>query len=584
MAPDAPKGSSKNSKSKKKKKVIKPKLTAEQRKTNKLKADHTRTVRAVFRNTGFARASEIAGENVSFLDRDGEFDDAFLLENLLILVEYTTTQSAGVSDHLKPKKILFRKVVDNSIDFIAYLKGKFPAFAGRLGSTYHEDRMMVRIVYCSRYNFDEQIKSIVDEPVYFDYPILKYFEKISSAIKLSSQHELLEFLSVDPLEVGTAGRFGKTEAGEAYPGSLLPEEASGFPKGYKVVSFYADAAALLQRAFVLRHKGWRGSQQAYQRMVIPSKIETIRAALREKGQVAVNNVIATLPHDVKPVGSDGHTIDVTTLKRTAPVKISLPLRPNSIGLIDGQHRLFAYYRSEKDDPRIALLRDQQNLLVTGIIYPQNMAEAEAERFEASLFLSINSNQSSAPPELRQEIEVLLNPFSPTAISKQVMGGIAATGPLSEHVERYFYDKGKLKTSSIVSFGLGPLLKLSGEDSIFSAFSHPEKDGIAKCTSTAALTAYLQQAISTINVFLGAVRVNVRKERWTSDRNIPDRLITVTYVNSFLITLRMLLQADRPLDFENLSRNLAGFDAFDTKPFSSSQYNRMAEAIFHKHFG
>lgn len=443
--------------------------------------------------------------------------------------------------------------------------------------------MIVRIVYCSRYSFDGQIKSIVDEPIYLDYPILKYFEKISSAIKLSSRHELLEFLEVEPLEVGTAGRFSKAEAGEAYPGSLLPEEASGFPKGYKVVSFYADAAALLQRAFVLRRKGWRGSQQAYQRMVIPSKIETIRAALREKGQVAVNNVIATLPHDVKPVGPDGHTIDVATLKRTAPVKISLPLRPNSIGLIDGQHRLFAYYRSEKDDPRIALLRDQQNLLVTGIIYPQNMAEAEAERFEASLFLSINSNQSSAPPELRQEIEVLLNPFSPTAISKQVMGGIASEGPLSEHVERYFYDKGKLKTSSIVSFGLGPLLKLSGDDSIFSVFSHPEKDGIAKGTSTAALTAYLRQAISTINIFLSAVRFNVRKDRWTSDRNIPDRLLTVTYVNSFLITLRMLLQTGKPTDFETLSRNLAGFDIFDTKPFSSSQYNRMAEAIFDKHF-
>jgi hypothetical protein len=56
-----------------------------------------------------------------------------------------------------------------------------------------------------------------------------------------------------------------------------------------------------------------------------------------------------------------------------------------------QHRLFSYYKAREDDQTIAKLRHQQNLLVTGIIYPKGLNEKEAERFEAALFLSINSN-------------------------------------------------------------------------------------------------------------------------------------------------------------------------------------------------
>lgn len=124
-------------------------------------------------------------------------------------------------------------------------------------------------------------------------------------------------------------------------------------------------------------------------------------------------------------------------------------------------------RTGKTTPKIAKLRNEQNLLVTGIIYPPNTQREAAERFEATLFLAINSNQTNAPAALRQEIEVILKPFSPTAIGKQVMQRLAKSGPLQGHVEAYFFDKGKLKTTSIVSYGLGPLIKLGGDDSLSS---------------------------------------------------------------------------------------------------------------------
>ena len=345
-------------KKKAKAKKAKPKLTAEQKRANKIKADHIRSVRSTFRNSGFDRVAELAEKEISFGGQAGEFDDAFIYENLIILVEYTASQSSDVTDHLKKKKIIFSKILAGSIDFIGYLRDKFPKFHERLGDLYYEDRYIVKIVYCSRNAYDAAIQAVVDEPAYLDYHLLKYFEKIAATIKLSAQAELLQFLGVEPAEIGQGGKFPKKGSTDPYHGSLLPDEASGYPKGYKVVSFYADAASLLERAFVLRRSGWRGSVEAYQRMLIPAKIEAIRSALKSKKQVAVNNIIATLPTDVNPI-QDGKTVDISQLKRTAPVEIALPIRPNSIGLVDGQHRLFSYYRSREDDPLIAKLRDQQ---------------------------------------------------------------------------------------------------------------------------------------------------------------------------------------------------------------------------------
>lgn len=561
----------------------KKKLTPEERKQKKIKSSHVRTVRSMFRNLGFDRAAEISGVEIEIGGQAGEFDDAFVYENLLLLVEYTTSQSSDVTGHLKNKKIIFSKVLSDPKGFLTYLRSKSSAFDTRLGSKFHADKYIVRIVYCSLNSYDESIKVVVDEPEYLDFPVLKYFERIAGIIKMSALSEILQFLRVDPAQIAKNGIFPGKSQSNSYDGSILPEWSSGFPAGYKVVSFYVEAAALLNRAFVLRRDGWRGSLQAYQRMVQPSKIEAIRKKLKSDHRVFVNNIIATLPADVQPESSDGKPVDITKLTNTEPVKIRLPTRANSIGLIDGQHRLYSYYESRDDDEEIAQLRHQQNLLMTGVIYPDGIKSTEAERFEAALFLSINANQTNAPTPLRQEIEVLLSPFTSIAIGRQVMRALATSGPLAGHTERYFFEKGKLKTSSIVSYGLGPLLKLSGDDSLFSRFDHPEKDGIQAGTSATGLEAYVQFSASAINQFLNAVKSNVDAVRWTSDVRVKNRLLAVTYINSFLITLRLLIQSGQKIDFKSLQSKLKGINDFNFKSYHSSQYNRMAEKILDTHF-
>jgi len=559
----------------------KKKLTPQE----KLQRAHRRAVRAAFRYAGFDRVSELAEKVFTYDNQKAEFDDAFLHENVLLLVEYTVHAPENVKGHLKKKKIICDLITDDPQSFFTFLRGKYKDFDDRIKANgeFPSSRLILKIVYCSLQDFEPNAKTHFGNLVFFDFPIVKYFEKITRTIRLSARPELLSFIGIDPNAVRHEGGFIPSGSSDPYRGSVLPEEASGLPEGYKVVSFYADPASLLKRCFVLRRNGWRATTEAYQRMLLPSKIESLRKMVFKEKRVAINNLIVTLPATVHPVDEDGKTIDAGKLTQTAPVKIQLPADPNTMGVIDGQHRLFAYYVSDKDTPEQIALRKMQNLLVTGVIYPATADELEKERFEAGLFLDINSNQTSASSELTQEIKVLIDPFDQISIAKQVMERLATTQPLFGYVERYFYEKGKLKTSSIVSYGLSPLVKLTGSDSLFAIFPNPNKNKLLKGESKETLKEYIDFSAKTIADFLKAVREDVGAARWTADRKVANRIIAVTYVNAFLITLRKIIENGKSLDPAGLKTSLSGISAFNFKAFHSSQYNRMAEKIYDKHF-
>ena len=63
-----------------------------------------------------------------------------------------------------------------------------------------------------------------------------------------------------------------------------------------------------------------------------------------------------------------------------------------------------------------------------------------------------------------------------------------------------------------------------------------------------------------------------------------RVLATTYVNSFLITLRLLIKEGKSLTAVDLDKAFEGIDAFDFSKYHSSQYKRMAEQIVHIHFG
>ena len=540
--------------------------------------------RSVFRLSGFQRFPKLSDKEFTFKGQKSDFDDIFLHENVLVCLEYTITQTSSISSHLKPKKIVYDKVQEDLSAFSSFLCDMDDDLKAAIENNYNHDEIIVRIVYCSLNAIESGLKSNVPNPIYLDYPELRYFKNLTDCIKKTAQHELFEFLRITPDELGVGGKIGVSSQATNYNGSLLPESNSNFPKGFKVVSFYVDPDALLRRAYVLRKDGWRDSHNLYQRMISKAKIESIRTYLKKNHRVFVNNIIATLPSDTKILDGDADTVDPASITKTQPVRVQIPDRGNSVGLIDGQHRTFSYFEAVKDDPEIAKLRAKQNLLVTGIVYPKTLKDAGKEKFEAKLFLEINSTQTNARSNLKQAIGLVLEPFSPESIATRVIGELdKSSGPLNGWIERYWFDKNKLKTTSIVSYGLRPLVKPSGNDSLFSLWNNPNKSLMVDEENTDLLDEYVSFCVLEINQLLIAVKIILDSKLWTTDKTISGRFLTTTNINALLICLRLLIENGKTYKTQTYQTKLSGFDKFKFKDYHSSQYNRMAEAIYAKFF-
>lgn len=547
----------------------------------KAKEKHIATVRQIFVGAGFAALPDVSDIEFTFDGQMTDLDDYFVFENILVLVEYTSSTSP--SGHLKSKIPPFTKILANPGSFVTFLKTTFPQTADLIAPAYHLSEIKVRIVYSALHNIDEVHQGNILGPIYMNYSAVRYFSAIVDAIKLSARDELLHFLGIEPQDVGSGGAIATSVSSSKFKGSVLPEAHSNFADGYKIVSFYASAAALLRTAYVLRKDGWQDNLNLYQRMIVKNKIETIRDYIKKEKRVFINNIIVTLPSDVKPFDSSGNTIDTKTLTVASPVEIQLPARPNSVCIIDGQHRIFAYHQTSSDDSDIASLRSRQNLLVTGIIYPDTITQSEKEKFKARLFLEINSTQTSPKPELKQAVGLIISPFAQESIATRVLLGLAKKGPLSGFIQQNFFDESKLKTASIVSYGLKPLVKTSGTDSLFSIWKHADRDNLPQETNDAALAAYIDFCISTINIILSAFKANINKSRWTADKKVTRNVVSTSVINGFLIVLRLLIERGHSLHFPDLSSKLVGFDAFDTSAYPSSQYNQMAAKIVEEYF-
>jgi DNA modification methylase len=98
-----------------------------------------------------------------------------------------------------------------------------------------------------------------------------------------------------------------------------------------------------------------------------------------------------------------------------------------VGIIDGQHRVFCYHEgSDVLEPKIAILRKRQHLLVTGIIYPSGIKEQARLEFEARLFLEINdTHPCQFPVALVQRLVRALCPENSIVLDPYM--GVASAG-------------------------------------------------------------------------------------------------------------------------------------------------------------
>lgn len=456
-------------------------------------------------------------------------------------------------------------------------------------------------MYCSKKSISTEHKNVFDGVVFFDYHIVQYFKSLTKAIKKSGKYEFMEFIKIPFEHFGNNIKNSSSRSPQTFKGNILPEEKSKFEEGYKIVSFYIDAESLLRRSYVLRQNGWKDIENVghYQRMLESSKVTSMRKYLHDRNRVFINNIIATISTDkIKLYDKDENILTIDSngqfknnnSTEISPAKIEIDDSCNIIGLIDGQHRTYAYHEGDDSyEYKISSLRKEQNLLVTGILFPQNESQTKRLKFEANLFLEINSNQKNVPSQIRQEIELMISPFSPIAIGKKILAGLNKSGPLGDLIEQYWYEKSKLKTASIVSYGLRPLVKIDdikAKDSLFSLWSNSNKQNLKLKDSTdyELLNEYIAFAIEKIRDLLIAFKAQLTTDQWqTYSPSQSKGLLSVSFINGILNVMRLLIENNKVNDINSYKSKLSGVDKFDFKKYKSSQYRKMGQEIYNMYF-
>lgn len=552
-----------------------PKKTPEQR-------AQERMVQGIFDGCGFKSIPELRDKEFTFDGATCDFDDIFIYENVVVLAEYTVS-SADVNKHLKNKSIVFGKITDQPAAFISHMMATYKSFSTAYGSRFSPNLTQVRVIYCPRYTLEEGIKSLIPHIGYLEYPTARYFQTLVRTVKRSARYELLDFLGIRH-EKFSDNIFSTGDGSTKHHGSILPEDFSNFGKGYKVVTFYVQPEVLLERSYVLRRGSWRSSAAAYQRMISPKKINAVRQYLITEERAFINNIIVTLPQETRIFNNNGHTVDPSIIKTTEPAIVEIPKAFNVIGLIDGQHRVYSYFEGGPQDEKVSGLRKQLNLLVTGVIFPDDISNAERSRFEANLFLEINSKQTSPGTNLKHEINVMLKPFLAESVARLVLNALNEnTGALQDWFERYFYDQDKLKNTSIALYGFKPLVSLSSEFPLFNIWTHDDREKLKAGTDVKLLAKYVEFCRDEINKVFSAIRQILPNRRWTTDKRQSDSFLTTVNINGVLLLIRRLAREDLLGSREYYLEKLAGVELFPFHEYGSNLYAQMAEKLFATYF-
>lgn len=582
------------------------KLTPEQKAENLLKRNQEKEIRLIFKNLGFHRLANINRKQFVYNNRTSEMDDIFICENIILITEYTISKKPG--DHLKNKILFYNKIIENEKAFVDFMynEPKLISFQKyydeHIKPKYSNNHLKVKILYCSKFNVSEEHKKNASGVIFFDYHIVQYFKSLSKVIKRTGKYEFCDFIGIPYEQFGDNILKSDETSSNKYLGHILPEEKSSFKDGYKIVSFYIDANSLMRRAFVLRQEGWRKKENIgyYQRMFEQKKISSMRKYLSDKERVFINNIITTISEDkiklydsndnVLQIDEHGQFINASKTKVT-PTKIEIIDECNIIGLIDGQHRTFAYH--EGDDiyeEKIEKIRNIQNLLVTGIIFPKKEKKETRLKFEANLFLEINSTQTKVKSQLTQEIELMINPFSSISVGKRILQKLNESGPFEDLIEQYSFEKGKLKTASIVSFGLKPLIKLdeNASDTLFFKWNNVQKLLLKEKDNEEyeLLDEYINFCSKKIRDLFIAVKLSLNNDQWSLySYRTPKGILNVTFFNGFLNVLRFLIENNELCEYTDYLTKLKSkhFNEFPFKNYKSSQYRKMGLDIYNKYF-
>lgn len=565
----------------KKQKHATKKLTAEQKLAQQKKRKELtfrKKIRSTFTDAGFTYFATL-GKHFAIGTRTVELDYLFLYENVIIICEDNTKQKKDI-DHIRNKNESFAEIRSNKTSLLDWLINTFPE-KKHLVKTYRPDRYFLYYIYISQTELDitEDEKKRYSSLLFWDPEMLSYFSRMAQCVQYSARYEFFRYLGLKNSEIGYSGSEGGKTTIKAP--IIYPQDATGLHNGVRVVSFMMSAEKLLRTSYVLRKDSWEESMFLYQRLIEKEKIKSIRAFLAQKGEAFYNNIIVALPDNVTFEDDAGNPILAENIGDFQHCKLVLPDEMNSICVIDGQHRIFSHYEapaSEKYESQIAPLRKQLHLLVTGLIFPSEMKEAERKQIQSQIFLDINDNTKKVAANVLTHIEMIKDPFSDIGLDRRVIERLNKKRVFLNRFELSALDESKIKVASIIKFALRYLVTTTpaeGKTSLYAYWSGDKNAFQEK--DEAALDDYIAFCSNNIDLYFSAIR-EVFKTAWNDP---AAKILSVISINGFIIAYYRQLGKFGVQDYQFYStclRKLSIDFSKDGFPYTSSQYRKFSGNI------
>ena len=569
-----------------KKKRARKKLTPEEKAAQLKKRKELafrKRIRSSFTDAGFTYFSTL-DKHFIIGTRTVELDYLFLYENIIVICEDNTKQKKDI-DHIRNKNESFAEIRNNKAAFLNWIANTFPEKEAMV-KKFRSERYLLYYIYISQTELEltEDEKNRYSNLLFWDPETLSYFNRMAQCIQHSARYEIFRYLGLKNDEIGFSGSEGRKTTIKAP--IIYPQDVTGLRNGVRVVSFMMSAEKLLRTSYVLRKDSWEESMFLYQRLIEKDKVKSIRAFLAQKGEAFYNNIIVALPDNVTFEDDAGNPILVENIGDFQHCKLVLSDEMNSICVIDGQHRIFAHYEApttEKYESQIALLRKQLHLLVTGLIFPPEMKEAERKQIQSQIFLDINDNTKKVAPNVLTQIEMVKDPFSDIGLARRVIERLNKKRVFLNRFELSALDESKIKVASIIKFALRYLVTVTPAEGKTSLYTYWKGDKEAfKEKDEEALNNYIEFCAKSIDLYFSAVR-----DAFKADWNDPSsKILSVISINGFIIAFNRQLSKYEVRDYSfynDCLRKLSLDFSKDGFPYTSSQYRKLSGKILAEAF-
>lgn len=565
----------------------KKKLTEEERekqKQHKRDLAFRKKIRDSFIDSGFTYFPTLNKE-FKIGHRIVELDYLFMYENIIIICEDNVKQKKD-KDHIRNKNESFSQIKANIPTLISWLLKTFPEKESTI-TKYRPERCFPYYIYISQsqLSLTEDEKGMYSNLLFWEPETLSYFNRMSQCIHYSARYEIFRYLGLTDDLIGYSGNSGKKA--EIKAPIIYPQDATGLYNGIRIVSFMLSADHLIRTSYVLRKDNWEETMFLYQRLIEKEKVKNIRSFLARKGEAFYNNIIVALPDNIQFEDDAGNPVPLDKIGDFQHCKLVIPDKMNSICVIDGQHRIFAHYEApsnEKYEAKIAPLRKQLHLLVTGLIFPKEMTEVERKQFQSEIFLDINDNTKKVAANVLTHIEMVKNPFSDIGLARRVIERLNKQRTFLNRFELSELDESKIKVASIIKFALRYLVTISPAEGKTSLYNFWDGDKTAlEQKSEDALNEYIDFCAKQLDLYFSTIR-DTFKDAW----NDPfSKIISVISINGFIIAYNRQLNRNglRDYNFYNNSlKNLRIDFSKEEFPYTSSQYRKFSNQILTEAFG